>query len=151
MTATFRWPTSTPLVFSEVMRDVDLVASVAQVDDDVVRWSTETAQRRSELIASLAQNIGLQQVRCEDHFAHVEGKLANYRIHLGSGVIHIQPGNYLCIVPEEPKDEDLYLPFADTDRRMAEITSKMFLLISDDKIKDETILEQIRQTDEGEA
>ena len=139
-----------PILFSEVMRDVDLIASVAQVGDDDERWSTETAQRRAELIASLVRDIGLQQVRCEDHFAHVDGKLASYRIHLGSGVIHIQPGNYLCIVPAETKDEGLYLPFADTDRRMAEIVSKIFMLVSDDQIKDETILEQIQQADSGE-
>jgi len=64
---------------------------------------------------------------------------------LGSGIIHIQPGNYLCIVPERKKEDPLYLPFADTDLRMAEILSKIFLLVSDDKITDETILEQIRQ------
>ena len=38
----------------------------------------------------------------------------------------------------------LYLPFADVDKRMAEIVSKIFLLVSDDKITDKTILEQIR-------
>lgn len=133
-----------PLVFSEVMRDVDLIASVAQVGDDDARWSTETAQRRAELIENLVAEIGLQQVRCENHYAYIEGKLANYRIHLGSGVIHIQPGNYLCIVPKhDKKDDGLYLPFADTDLRMAEILSKIFLLISDDKITDKSILAQI--------
>jgi hypothetical protein len=44
----------------------------------------------------------------------------------------------------DKKDNALYLPFADVDKRMAEIVSKIFLLISDDKITDETILEQIR-------
>ena len=133
-----------PLVFSEVMRDVDLIASVAQIGEDDVKWSTETAQRRTELIVTLMKDIGLNQVRCEGNFAYIEGKLANYRIHLGSGVIHIQPGNYLCIVPERTKKDDLYLPFADTDLRMAEILSKIFLLISDYKIKGELILSQIK-------
>jgi hypothetical protein len=132
-----------PVVFSEVMRDMDLLASVAQVGDDDVRWSTETAERRTELIINLMDDIGLSQVTCEGHYAFIEGKLSKYRIHLGSGVIHIQPGNYLCIVPEAQKNEELYLPFADVDKRMAEIISKIFLLISDDQIADETILEQI--------
>ncbi|MEZ5583123.1 MAG: hypothetical protein R3F37_10490 [Candidatus Competibacteraceae bacterium] len=131
------------------MRDVDLLASVAQVDDQDIRWSTESAQRRAELIATLVDEVGLTQVRCEDHFAYIQGKLANYRIHLGSGVIHIQPGNYLCIVPQRNKEEHVYLPFADADLRMAEIVSKIFLLVSDDKITDETILAQIEASSKG--
>ncbi|MEE4376797.1 MAG: DUF4132 domain-containing protein [Candidatus Competibacteraceae bacterium] len=138
-----------PMIFSEVMRDVDLIASVAQVDNEDIRWSTESAQRRAELIATLVDEVGLTQVRCEDHFAYVQGKRANYRIHLGSGVIHIQPGNYLCIVPQRNKEESLYLPFADTDLRMAEIVSKIFMLVSDDKITDKTILAQIEASVNG--
>ncbi|WP_434339593.1 DUF4132 domain-containing protein [Motilimonas cestriensis] len=134
-----------PVVFSEVMRDIDLVASVAQLDDEYGRWSTESAQRRGELVLNLIQDLGLKQVRCEDNYAYIDGKLAQYRVHLGTGVIHIQLGNYLCIVPEGQASEDLYLPFADVDKRMAEIISKIFLLISDDQIKDETILSQINQ------
>ncbi len=133
-----------PLVFSEFMRDVDLIASVARVDDDSYLWSSETAQRRSELVLNLVKTIGLKQVSCEDHYAFIQGKLAKYRIHLGTGVIHIQPGNYLCIVPARDKHEDLYLPFADVDRKMAEIISKIFLLIADDKITDASILSQIK-------
>jgi hypothetical protein len=128
------------------MRDVDLIASVAQLDDDDEVWSTETALRRSELITRLVEDLGLKQVRCEGHFAYIDGKLASYRIHLDSGIIHIQPGNCLCVVLEHKKEAPLYLPFADTDLRMAEILSKIFLLVSDDKITDETILEQIKQT-----
>jgi hypothetical protein len=30
----------------------------------------------------------------------VRGSLTAYRIHLGSGAIHIELGNYLCIVPD---------------------------------------------------
>jgi len=140
-----------PLVFSEVMRDVDLVASVAQTGNNGETWSKETTQRRIELVTNLMNVLNLQQVTCEGHHAFIKGKLANYRVHLGSGVIHIQPGNYLCIIPdmyqESKKDNDLYLPFADVDKRMAEVVSKIFLLASDDKIKDDTILEQIRRPD----
>ncbi|MEM7018386.1 MAG: DUF4132 domain-containing protein [Pseudomonadota bacterium] len=138
-----------PIIFSEVMRDADLLASVAKVDEDDGRWSTETEQRRTELITTLMNEIGLKQVHCEDRFAYVKGKLANYRIHLGSGAIHIQPGNYLCIIPEprKKKDDDIYLPFADTDMRMAEIISKILLLANDHKIRDKVILEQIKKPD----
>lgn len=29
----------------------------------------------------------------------IDGKLANYNVNLGSGVVHIQPGGALCIIP----------------------------------------------------
>lgn len=83
---------------------------------------------------------------CEGHFAYIEGKLASYKIHLGSGVIHIQPGNYLCIVPKMELNEQVYLPFADTDLRTSEIVSKIFLLLNDDKITDKSILSQIKMS-----
>ena len=137
-----------PLAFSEVMRDADLVAGVAQVTDDDQRWSTEVAVRRAELIGALIETMGMTQVCCDDKFARVKGQLASYRIHLGSGVIHVEPGNYLCIVPaREKEDESIYLPFADADRKMREIISKVLMLSNDDKIKDQSILGQIRRSD----
>jgi hypothetical protein len=53
-------------------------------------------------------------VRVDGHYAYIDGKLAKYRVHLGSAVIHIEPGNYLCIVPDRwgKKHESLFLPFA---------------------------------------
>lgn len=133
------------ITFSEVMRDVDLVASVAYTGD-AVQTSTETLQRRAELVTELIAETGLAGVRCEEQFVHVAGKLASYRIHLGSGNIHIQPGNYLCVLRAQQRDASLYLPFVDTDLRMAEIVSKIYLLMKDDKIKDGSILAQIKKS-----
>ena len=76
---------------------------------------------------------------------HITGQRANYRIHLGSAAIHIEPGNYLCIVPASRNVTEFYLPFADTDKIMAEVLSKMFLLLDDMNITDSLILEQIQQ------
>ncbi|SDB11011.1 protein of unknown function [Pseudomonas sp. NFACC23-1] len=133
-----------PLLFSEVMRDADLLVSVAHAADDY-STSQETLQRRAELVGELIQGLGLQNVKCEGHFLHVTGQRANYRIHLGSAAIHIEPGNYLCIVPAGSSVTDFYLPFADTDRKMAEVLSKMFLLLDDMNITDSLILEQIQR------
>ena len=96
--------------------------------------------------------LGLQKkLRFEDNFVLFSGKLASYRIHLGSGVIHIMPGSYLCIVPapDTKTTGKLYLPFADTDRKTSEILSKLLLLLNDHKIKDESILAQIQSRDAG--
>ncbi|MBT2340901.1 MULTISPECIES: DUF4132 domain-containing protein [Pseudomonas] len=133
-----------PLLFSEVMRDADLLVSVAHAADGY-STSHETLQRRTELVGELIEGLGLQNVRCEGHFLHITGQRANYRIHLGSAAIHIEPGNYLCIVPVGGSAPDFYLPFADTDRKMAEVLSKMFLLLDDMDITDSQILEQIER------
>ena len=56
---------------------------------------------------------------------------------------------YLCIVPKPASvtsaTQKVYLPF-EGDRIMAIILSKALMLAADDKIKDATILSQIRQT-----
>lgn len=136
-----------PLIFSEVMRDADLVVSVAQRDAET-RISTETYEGRGQLVTALLDDLGLAGVTVEGHFAHVQGKLARYRVHLGSAVIHIEPGNYLCIVPDRwgKKRENLFLPFAEgEDAKTSEVISKILLLLADDKIKDESILRQIKR------
>jgi hypothetical protein len=67
----------------------------------------------------------------EGHFAYVQGKLARYRVHL-------------CILPDRwgKTHDKLFLPFADEhDSKISEI----LLLLADDRIKDESILRQIRR------
>jgi hypothetical protein len=137
-----------PLIFSEVMRDADLVVSVAQLDDQDSHWSAESYQRRAELVTALVGDLGLQGVRCEGHFAYVTGKRASYRVHLGSAAIHIEPGNYLCIVPDRSdggQRDAFFLPFADAEPKTSEIVSKILLLANDHKIKDPGILRQIER------
>ena len=66
----------------------------------------------------------------------IKGQLANYTIHLGSAVVHKQPGNGLCIVPVYAQHRGrLFLPFADDDPRTAEILLKVLLLARDSEIK----------------
>ena len=52
---------------------------------------------------------------------------------------------YLCIVPKQGVVEDgkVLLPF-EGDRTLSVILSKAFLLADDEKIKDETITQQIK-------
>lgn len=136
-----------PLIFSEVMRDADLVVSVGQRQGEVL-LSNEAYQQRGSLVKALLDDLGLPGVTIDGHFAYVTGKLAKYRVHLGSAVIHIEPGNYLCIVPQRwgQTHEQLFLPFADqNDAKTSEVISKILLLAADDQIKDESILRQIKR------
>jgi hypothetical protein len=135
-----------PLIFSEVMRDADLVVAVAGRTGGTY-LSNEIYARVGELVRALLDDLGLQGVTVDRHYAYVQGKLAHYRVHLGSATIHIEPGSYLCIVPERwgHTHERLFLPFADdANSKISEVISKILLLLADDQIKDESILRQIR-------
>jgi hypothetical protein len=140
-----------PLIFSEVMRDADLVAAVAGRAGGAYD-SNEIYARVGELVRALLDDLGLQGVTVDGHFAYVQGKRARYRVHLGSAAIHIEPGSYLCIVPANwgQTHERLFLPFADdAHSKISEVISKILLLLSDDQIKDESILRQIRNQHPG--
>ncbi|MUG98959.1 hypothetical protein F7734_44365 [Scytonema sp. UIC 10036] len=74
----------------------------------------------------------------------LEGHLGSYSVHLGSGIVHRQPGGALCIVPAHSQHRRrLFLPFADNDPKTAEIVSKVLLLARDKEIQDPTILSHI--------
>jgi hypothetical protein len=85
----------------------------------------------------------------EGKFLIVRGEWHDYKIHLGSANVLMEPGShYLCIVASRGvaarESGSLYLPF-DGESTLAIILSKAFLLAADTKITDETILRQIRR------
>lgn len=155
-----------PLVFSEVMRDVDLFVGVASVGNDPA-WSdsgglpayrdywqsysfgelSEVAKNRKEILAGLVPRLKIKDVAViKDKFLVVKGKLRTYKIHIGSTNILMEPNDqYLCIVPdrrEKDHTENVFLPF-EGDNGLSIILSKAFLLADDDKITDGTITSQI--------
>lgn len=157
-----------PLVFSELMRDVDLFVGVASVANDptwsdggpegryVDYWQSysfgdlnETAQTRKEILQRLVPRLKIaSQCSFEDKFLLVQGTLHTYKIHLGSGNILMSPHDaYLCIVPNQSLAgkgaNNLFLPF-EGDNLLSIILSKAFLLADDTKITDPTIISQIK-------
>lgn len=155
-----------PLVFSEVMRDVDLFVGVASVANDPswqdggpdgrhrdYWWAhsfgdlTESAKTRHGVLRELIPKLAIAD-RCalEDKFLCVRGSKRTYKVHLGSGNILMEPnGQYLCIVKGWDKaagKQKIRLPF-EGDGTLSLILSKAFLLAADDKITDKTILSQI--------
>ncbi len=159
-----------PLVLSEAMRDVDLFVSVSSIGADETWQNTaqpaqqqpahqtywrqfvtgelnETARTRRKVLERLVPKLKIA-ARCtlEDRFLVVRGQLHTYKIHLGSGNIFIEPGSrYLCIVPDRSAatHESLSLPF-EGDSMLSVILSKAFVLAEDDKIKDQSIVNQIK-------
>jgi hypothetical protein len=155
-----------PLVFSEVLRDVDLFVGVASVGNDPTwqdggpegryrqYWQhyafgdlSGTAATRKQVLERLVPRLKIAD-RCSftDRFLVVQGRKRTYKIHLGSGNILMEPNDeYLCIVPDSrarAKQDDLYLPF-EGDGTLSIILSKALLLADDTKIKDPTITRQI--------
>lgn len=157
-----------PIVFSEIMRDLDLFVGVASVGNDPTwfdggpggrfreYWSTyafgelrESGHSRAELLERLLPRLPIGE-RCsvDGRFLVVRGDLGEYRIHLNSAGVLMQPGDrYLCIVPDRSSMGTLprrvYLPF-EGDEGLSIILSKAFLLAADSKITDPTIVRQIR-------
>ncbi|WP_255781612.1 DUF4132 domain-containing protein [Dactylosporangium sp. AC04546] len=135
-----------PVVSSELMRDLDLVVSVAGTDPDGYA-SPLQAESRAQLLGVLIRALGLANVDVEGVTAVVRGSRARYRVHLNSGSIHVEPGGYLCVVPRSfgaTRHGRLFLPFADDDRVTSVVLSKVLLLAEDEKITDESILAQLR-------
>jgi hypothetical protein len=159
-----------PVVFSEVMRDVDLFVGVCSVGNDP-NWQatgggrhtdywqryafgelSETAGTRRAAIERLLPRLSALAGRAsvDGKFLVVRGTLRAYKIHLGSGNILMTPNDeYLCIVPNrgqpaEARTDGVFLPF-EGDSTLALILSKAFLLAADDKITDPTITRQIKR------
>lgn len=134
-----------PLIFSEVMRDIDLVVSVAHAGDVDPEASASTTELRAALLSETCRLLGIKNVRIAKDRAMIKGSLGEYTVHLGSGVVHKQPGGAVCLVPIHSQHRGrLFLPFADDDPRTAEVISKTLLLARDEDIDDPILLDQIR-------
>ena len=133
-----------PVIFSEVMRDVDLVVSVAHVGGVDPEASHSTMQMRAALARESARLFKLTNVEVKERHILIKGKLGEYSIHLGSGMVS-RGGLQLSILAVQSQHRGrVFLPFVDDDPKSAEIISKMRLFAEDDKIKDPTILSQIK-------
>ena len=133
------------LIYSEVMRDVDLAVSVAHAGGVDPETSHSTIEMRHAIVKLNLSLFGFANVTLTDSHAVIQGTRASYNVHLGSGVVHQEGGAMLHILPvHSQKRGRIFLPFVDEDPKTAEIMSKIVLLAEDKKIKDPSILSQIR-------
>ncbi|HLX42249.1 MAG TPA: DUF4132 domain-containing protein [Bryobacteraceae bacterium] len=152
------------LVFSEVMRDCDLFVGVTSIGTDpawnrdhpddphLPYWEqfafgdlTTASENRKAVLESLLPKLAIRdRCRVDGRFLLVRGDLHEYRIHIGSANVLMEPGSrYLCIV-QGPGDTaaNLPLPF-EGDRILGLVLSKALLLVNDTKIKDGSIVRQL--------
>lgn len=133
-----------PRIFSEVMRDIDLVVSVAHVGGVDPEASHSTIEMRAVLLTETARLFKLDNVSVIGNHAKIKGQYGEYSVHLGSAVVHMMPGRYLSILPVHSQQRGrLFLPFVDDDPKSAEVMSKVLLLARDKDIQDPTIIQQL--------
>jgi hypothetical protein len=154
------------LIFSEIMRDIDLFISVTSIGNDPEWFNNEnlesrdywssynydnldkitplTTSRYAVLERLLPKLTISQNCHLEPTFLVVEGVRSQYKIHLGSAGIYIMPQlQFLCIVEDIAQStQKVLLPF-ENDTTVSLIISKALLLVQDDKISDYSILKQL--------
>ncbi len=157
-----------PIVFAEVMRDVDLFIGASSITNNPYWTDNGTGKNtdsqsywyehsfgslrmsgniRMETLKEIIPMLSIKDVcSFEGNFLKVQGKIRNYKIHVGSGNILMEPNDqYLCIVPDSSNrmaKEKISLPF-DNDETLSIIISKALLLAKDNETTDETIISQI--------
>ena len=133
------------VIYSEVMRDVDLAVSVAHAGGVDPETSHSTIEMRSVIAAYNIKLFGIKNASIDKNHIIIDGKWGRYSIHLGSGVVHIIGGHVINIVTvSSGKKSKIFLPFLDEDPKTAEIITKMIMLANDNKIKDPFIMQQIK-------
>ena len=133
------------LVFTEVMRDIDLVVSVAHIGDVDPEASHSTIEMRKAIVEFNCKLFKLKNVKFSENHVLIKGERAEYSIHLGSGLVHQKAGSAINVLPVHSQHRGrVFLPFIDDDPKTAEIMTKVILFAQDEKIKDVFILEQIK-------
>ncbi|HEX5830424.1 MAG TPA: DUF4132 domain-containing protein, partial [Gemmatimonadaceae bacterium] len=137
-------------LFSEAMRDLDLVVSVAHRGGVDPEATASTVEMRAALVQETCALLGLANVEVQASHVMVRGELGSYAVQLGSAGVTVMPGTAIPIVAVHAQHRGrLFLPFADDDPRTAEVLSKVLLLARDREIRDPSILEWIRAAQGG--
>ncbi len=133
------------IVYSEVMRDVDLAVSVAHAGGVDPETTHSTIEMRAVIAEYNMKLFAINNARIDKNHIIIEGKWGKYSIHLGSGVIHILGGHQINVVAvSSGKKSKIFLPFLDEDPKTAEIITKMLMFANDNKIKDPAVMRQIK-------
>jgi hypothetical protein len=130
-----------PIVFSETLRDADLVVSSAVAGEEGFS-SRQTMEIRAALVRIFARMLNLSGVNVESGASQavIQGARARYRLHLGSGRVLIEPtGRYLA-VPRRENESLPMLPEEQSDSRTLAILEAVEILSHDKEISDPDFL-----------
>ncbi|WP_431027535.1 DUF5724 domain-containing protein [Lysinibacillus sp. LZ02] len=134
-----------PVHFSEVMRDIDLVVSVAHAGEVDPEASHSTIEMRAVIAEEIIELFQLTNAEVKAPHIVLHGSLGNYTIHLGSGNVHQLGGAMIPVmaIPSQHRGR-VFLPFVDEDPKTAEINAKLLLFADDGDINDPGIRGSIR-------
>jgi hypothetical protein len=156
-------------IFSEVMRNVDLLVSVSSIGRDP-NWRMEgdsmiykdywtscgsfdllpSGETRAVILEWMIPQLEIaDRCRVQGNYLQVRGDLRNYRIHIGCGRVMMEPENrHLPIEPDSKTlkkiCDHLYIPI-EGDSHLYLIVARAFLLANDSRINDPNLLSQIRE------
>lgn len=134
-------------IFSEVLRDIDLIVSVAHASGVNPEITQSTIESRMDLVRETCRLLKIANVAFENKHVLITGKLANYRIHLDSGIVHRVAGAMIPIVSDTQTERGhIFLPFADADVQSADILSRVLLFANDESIRDPQIAKALRSS-----
>ena len=139
-----------PVFLSEILRDADLVCSVAAVEVKE-QVSREVQERRADAVRAVLAPLQLENVNFEEEFVRVKGKLADYKVSCWNPSFVREPGQTAFVFPAGTrlKDEKLFLPFADEDDELlSAVCTAVLVLAQDDQIKDKSLLEALQVSKE---
>lgn len=133
-------------VFSEALRDLDLIVSVAHATEAAPEPGQSTIDMRRDLIRETCRLLEIENVTLDDRHARIAGSLGTYRVHLASGVVHREPGGMLAL-QTDPQNERgrLFLPFADDDPVGITVLSRVLLFARDESIRDPKLAAKLRE------
>lgn len=132
-------------VFSEAMRDLDLIVSVAHASGSAPEPGRSTLEIRADLIRETCRMLGIEGVDVDHRHARIAGKLGTYLVHLGSGIVHREPGGMLAMKSDSQTERGrIFLPFADDDPQGMEVLSRVLILADDTAIRDPALARALR-------
>ncbi len=133
------------ILFSETMRDLDLVVSVAYVGGVDPLLNHTTLEMRKRILEHNLNLFKVKNFEIKEKYVLINGSLGKYSIHLGSGVVSVEGKGMLPMTPvHSQRRGHIFLPFVDEDPKTAEIVSKVLMLAEDNKLKDPTILQFLK-------
>lgn len=99
------------IVYSEIMRDVDMAVSVAHAGGVDPETSHSTIEMRKVIIEFNLPLFGIENVVLSGSHAIITGKRAEYNIHLASGIIHKAAGPMINVLPVHSQSRGkIFLP-----------------------------------------
>jgi len=133
------------VLYSETMRDIDLVVSVAYVGGVDPMMNHTTIEMRKRVLTHNLELFSITNYTQDDNHIMIEGTHGSYSVHLGSGIIHVKGKGMLPVFPVHSQHRGhIFLPFVDDDPKTSEIITKVLMLCEDNKIKDPSILVHLR-------